>query len=210
MVRKDQTGAAKSRISVMVSGGGTNLQALIDGARDGSIPNAIIALVLSSKDGVYALERARKAGIPTVVISKADYPDEEAKADAILAALAEAKTDLVVTAGYISILSRRVCRAYAGRMINIHPALLPKHGGPGYYGLHVHEAVLAAGDTESGATVHYVTDGEVDSGEIILQGRVPVLDGDTPEILQQRVLTVEHRILPEATAQVLQKLSAEK
>jgi phosphoribosylglycinamide formyltransferase-1 len=194
------------RISVMVSGGGTNLQAVIDGVADGRIPGAVIALVLSSRDGVYSLERARKAGIPTVVISKKDYPDEEAKADAILAALAEVGTDLVVMAGYMSILSPRVCRAYAGRMINIHPALLPKHGGPGYYGLHVHEAVLAAGDTESGATVHYVTDGEVDSGEIISQGRVPVLAGDTPETLQQRVLTVEHRILPEATALVLQKL----
>ncbi|GHU65040.1 hypothetical protein AGMMS49983_12080 [Clostridia bacterium] len=193
-------------ISVMVSGGGTNLQALIDRVADGSIPDARIALVLSSRDGVYSLERARKASIKTVVISKKDYPDEEAKTDAILAALAEEGTDLVVMAGYMIIVSPRIPRAYAGRIINIHPALLPRHGGPGYYGLHVHEAVLAAGDTESGATVHYVDDRGVDSGEIILQGRVPVLDGDTPEILQQRVLTVEHRILPEATALVLQKL----
>jgi phosphoribosylglycinamide formyltransferase-1 len=206
---KSQSSVPKSRISVMVSGGGTNLQAVIDSVVDGRIPNAVIALVLSSRDGVYSLERARAAGIPTVVISKKDYPDNEAKADAILAALAEAKTDLVVMAGYVSILSPRVPRAYAGRIINIHPALLPRHGGPGYYGLHVHEAVLAAGDTESGATVHYVTDGEVDSGEIILQGRVPVLEGDTPETLQQRVLTVEHRILPEATAATLRKLSAQ-
>ncbi|MDR0876092.1 MAG: phosphoribosylglycinamide formyltransferase [Clostridiales Family XIII bacterium] len=193
-------------ISVMVSGGGTNLQAVIDSVKDGRIPDARIALVLSSRDGVYSLERARKAGIRTVVISKDEYPDEEAKTVAILAALTEAQTDLVVMAGYMSILSPRVPQAYAGRIINIHPALLPRHGGPGYYGLHVHEAVIAAGDTESGATVHYVTDGEVDSGEIIRQERVPVLAGDTPETLQQRVLTVEHRILPEAAALVLQKL----
>ena len=111
-------------------------------------------------------------------------------------------------AGYMSIVSPRIPRAYAGRIINIHPALLPKHGGPGYYGLHVHEAVLAAGDRISGATVHYVDDRGVDSGEIILQGSVPVLEDDTPETLQQRVLAVEHRILPEATALILQKLSS--
>ena len=195
-----------ARISVMVSGSGTNLQAVIDGVADGRIPNARIVLVLSSRDGVYSLERARKAGIPTKVISKVNYPDEEDKADAIIEALQDAETDLVVMAGYVSILSKRVCRAFAGRMINIHPALLPKHGGPGYYGIHVHEAVLAAGDTESGATVHYVSDGEVDGGEIILQGSVSVLDDDTPETLQQRVLTVEHRIIVEGTAQVLKSL----
>ena len=195
-----------ARISVMVSGGGTNLQAVIDGVADGRIPNAHIVLVLSSRDGVYSLERARKSGIPTKVISKADYPDEEDKADAIIAALEDVGTDLVVMAGYVSILSRRVCRAFSGRMINIHPALLPKHGGQGYYGIHVHEAVLAAGDTESGATVHYVSDGEVDGGEIILQGSVPVLEDDTPETLQQRVLTVEHRIIVEGTVKALQRL----
>lgn len=193
----------------MVSGGGTNLQAVIDGVADGRIPNAGIVLVLSSRDGVYSLERAREAGIPTKVISKTDYPDEEKKADAIIEALEDAGTDLVVMAGYVSILSKRVCRAFAGRMINIHPALLPKHGGPGYYGIHVHEAVLAAGDKESGATVHYVADGEVDGGEIILQGSVPVLDDDTPETLQQRVLTVEHRIIVEGTVKALQKIQAQ-
>lgn len=193
-------------ISVMVSGGGSNLQALIDGAADGRLAGARIALVLSSRDGVRALERARLAGIPTAVVSKADHPDETEKAGAILAALAGKKTDLVVMAGYMSILDKRVCAAYAGRMINIHPALLPKYGGVGYYGLRVHQAVLEAGEPETGATVHYVDGKSVDSGEIILQGRVPVADGDTPESLQARVLEAEHRIIVEATAAVVRKL----
>ena len=193
-------------ISVLVSGGGTNLQAVIDGIEDGRIEGARIALVLSSKDGVYALERARLAGIDTKVISKKDYPDEDDKADAILAALAEVKTDLVVTAGYMSILSKRVCTAYKGRMINIHPALLPKHGGVGYYGLRVHQAVLDAGDKETGATVHFVDEG-VDSGEIILQKSIPVLEDDTPETLQKRLLEeVEHVIIVEGTNKIVQAL----
>ena len=194
-------------ISVMVSGGGTNLQALIDGVADGRIEDACIALVLSSRPGVYALERAEKAGIKTTVISTQEYPDEDKKAEAILAALAEAKTDLVITAGYMSIIPESVCAAYKNRMINIHPALLPKHGGVGYYGLRVHEAVLKAGDKETGATVHYVDEG-VDSGEIILQTRTPVLENDTPETLQKRVLEeVEHPLLIKATNQVIQKLA---
>ena len=197
-------------ISVMVSGGGTNLQALIDGVREGRIEGARIGLVLSSRDGVYALERAKNAGIKTMVISKEDYPEEEEKADAILAALAEAGTDLVVTAGYMSLLHKRVCAAYKGRMINIHPSLLPRHGGVGYYGLRVHQAVLAAGDRETGATVHYVDDEGVDSGEIILQERVPVMEGDTAETLQKRVLEeVEHRIIVEGANMVVQRLAAE-
>ena len=193
----------------MVSGGGTNLQALIDGVADGRIAGARIVLVLSSREGVYALERAKRAGIKTIVIGRQAYPDEGDKAEAILAALAGAETDLVVTAGYISLLDKRVCTAYKGRMINIHPSLLPRHGGIGYYGLHVHEAVLAAGDRETGATVHYVDDEGVDSGRIILQERIPVLEGDTPETLQKRVLEgVEHRIIIEGTNMVVQKLAA--
>jgi len=194
-------------ISVMVSGGGTNLQALIDGVADGRIEGAKIALVLSSRDGVYALERAKNAGIKTVVISKEAFPDDGKRADAILAALKEAETDLVVTAGYMSIIHKKVCKAYAGRMINIHPALLPKFGGVGYYGLRVHRAVLEAGEKETGATVHYVDDEGVDSGEIILQESVPVFSDDTPETLQKRVLEeVEHRLIVEATNLIAQKL----
>ena len=198
-------------ISVMVSGGGTNLQALIDGAADGRIAGARIRLVLSSRDGVYALERARRAGIKTAVISKEEYIDDDERADAILAALREAKTDLVVTAGYMSIIHKKVCRAYAGRMINIHPALLPKFGGIGYYGLRVHKAVLEAGESETGATVHYVDDEGVDSGEIILQRRVAVSEADTPETLGKRVLEeVEHSLIVEAVNLVARKLEKGK
>jgi len=194
-------------IAVMVSGGGSNLQALIDGVADGRIAGAGIALVLSSKDGVLALERARRAGIRTVVISKEEYTCEKEKADAILAALKEAGADLVVTAGYMSILHKKICDAYAGRLINIHPALLPKFGGVGYYGLRVHSAVLEAGESETGATVHYVDDEGVDSGEIIMQRSVPVLESDTPETLQKRVLEeVEHSLIVDATALVVKDL----
>lgn len=198
-------------ISVMVSGGGTNLQALIGGVKEGLIKNARIGLVLSSKENAFALERARRAGIETTVISKTDYPDEEERADMIIDALAKADTDLVVTAGYMSILNKRVCSAYAGRMINIHPSLLPRHGGVGYYGIKVHEAVLSAGDAKTGATVHYVDDQGVDSGEIIMQRSIEVKPGDTPETLQKRVLEeVEHKIIIEATNMVVQKILAEK
>jgi len=194
-------------IAVMVSGGGSNLQALIDGVADGRIADAGIALVLSSKDGVFALERARRAGIRTAVISKEEYTSEEEKADAILAALKEAGADLVVTAGYMSILHKKVCDAYAGRLINIHPALLPKFGGVGYYGLLVHRAVLEAGERETGATVHYVDDEGVDTGKIIMQRSIPVLESDTPETLQKRVLEeVEHILIVEATALVVKDL----
>ena len=195
----------------MVSGGGTNLQALIDGVADGRIAGARIALVLSSKDGVYALERAKNAGIPTIVISKEAFENDEKKADAILAALSDAQTDLVVTAGYMSIIHKKVCAAYAGRLINIHPALLPKHGGVGYYGLRVHRAVLEAGEAETGATVHYVDTEGVDSGEIIMQRSIAVRPDDTPETLQRRVLDeVEHSLIVDATALVVKKLAERK
>jgi len=198
-------------ISVMVSGGGSNLQALIDGVADGRIGNARIVLVISNRSGIYALERAEKAGIRSIVIGKEEYPDGEERADAILAALIESQTDLVVTAGYTSIIHKKVCVAYAGHMINIHPALLPKFGGVGYYGMRIHREVLEAGEKESGATVHYVDDEGVDSGEIILQARVPVFESDTPETLQKRVLEeVEHPLIVKAANKVVQKLEEEK
>ena len=191
----------------MVSGGGSNLQALIDGVADGRIMNAKIVLVLSSRHCAFALERAERAGINTVVTSKEEYINDEERADVILAALREADTDLVITAGYMSIVHQKVCREYAGRMINIHPALLPKFGGMGYYGLRVHKAVLEAGESETGATVHYVDDVGVDSGQIIMQRSLPVLADDTPETLQKRVLEeVEHKLIVEAANQVVQKL----
>ena len=195
-------------ISVMVSGSGSNLQALIDGITGGQIEGARINLVLSSRDGAFALERARRAGIRTAVVSKDDYPDEREKGGAILAALAEAGTDLVITAGYMSLIDRRVCAAYKGRMINIHPSLLPRHGGVGYYGLRVHQAVLAAGDEETGATVHYVEGDGVDSGEIIMQERTPVLENDTAESLQKRVLEeIEHPLIVKAANLIVKKLA---
>ncbi|MCL2493753.1 MAG: phosphoribosylglycinamide formyltransferase [Clostridiales bacterium] len=200
----------KIRIAVMVSGSGTNLQALIDAVNDGRLEAAEIALVLSSRTDAYALTRAERAGVPAVVVSNQDFPDAGTRADAILRALSEARIDLIVMAGYMSILSPRVCSAYAGRMINIHPALLPKYGGIGYYGLHVHEAVLAAGESESGATVHYVDDVGVDHGDIILQARVPVLPDDTPETLQARVHEAEYGILVQATGDVCRKIIAER
>ena len=182
-------------ISVMASGGGTNFQAILDALASGEIENAEVKLLIASNDKAFAIERAKGAGIKTVVISAKDYPDMDAKTDAILKALAEAETDLIVLAGYMSILDPKVIQEYSGRIINIHPSLIPKHCGKGMYGLKVHEAVIAAGDTETGATVHYVDEG-VDTGEIILQEKVPVMDGDTPEVLQKRVLETEHKILP--------------
>jgi len=194
-------------ISVLVSGGGSNLQALIDGIKDGRVTGAKIALVLSSKDGAYALERARNAGIDTIVVSKSSYPDEAEKAAVILKALTDAQTDLVVAAGYMSVIDKSVCKAYAGRLINIHPSLLPKHSGIGYYGLRVHKAVLESGDAETGATVHFVDDEGIDTGDIIMQKSTPVFMEDTPESLQKRVLEeIEHPLIVEATNLIVEKL----
>ncbi len=195
------------RISVLVSGGGTDLQSVIDGVESGQIENAEIVQVISSKHGVYSLERAARHGIPALVISKKEYPDIAERMDAILRALEEADTDLVVLAGYLSIISREIVETYHRRIINIHPARLPKFGGKGMYGLNVHKAVLAAGEKESGATVHYVDEG-IDTGSIILQSRVPVMEDDTPESLQERVLETEHRILPEAVAKIAAEWTA--
>jgi phosphoribosylglycinamide formyltransferase-1 len=192
-------------ISVLVSGGGSNLQAVLDGVADGRIPGARVGLVLSSKAGVYALERAERAGAATAVVSRDEYPGSGARTTRILELLADANTDMVVLAGYMYVVPPEVVDAYAGRINNIHPSLIPKHSGMGYYGRRVHEAVLAAGDRESGATVHYVEDG-VDTGAVIIQERVPVEPGDTPETLAARVLETEHVIIVKATAVVAEKL----
>lgn len=186
------------RLAVMVSGGGTDLQSVINGVQSGKIP-AEIAVVISSKPGVYALERAKKAGIPGVVICKKDYADEQAFFDANLGALREYGAEGVVLAGYLSILGRQMIEAYPNKIINIHPSLIPSFCGKGYYGLRVHQAVLDYGAKVSGATVHFVDEG-ADTGPIILQQAVSVLPEDTAESLQQRILEVEHEILPEAVA----------
>lgn len=183
-------------ISVMASGGGTNFQAIIDAIESGEIRNAEIRLLIASNDKAGALARAKKAGIETKVIRAADIHDKDKLAEAIIAALDEADTDLVVLAGYMSILDAPIIREYDKKIINIHPSLIPKFCGRGMYGIKVHEAVLAAGETVTGATVHYVDEG-VDTGEIILQEEVGVQPGDVPETLQKRVLLTEHRILTE-------------
>lgn len=189
------------RISVLVSGNGSNLQAIIDAVEDGRIENSKIVGVISSSENAYALERARQHEIPCTAITKHEYADFRDRMDAILKVLEGEHPDLIVLAGYLSILPPKVVQKYSGRIINIHPALLPKFGGKDFYGIRVHEAVLAAGEKESGATVHYVDEG-IDTGKIIIQEKVPVMPGDDPQILRERVLEVEHKILPEAIAMI--------
>lgn len=187
-------------IVVLVSGGGTNLQALIDSQDRGDIKGGRITCVISSKDGVFALERAKKADIPTVVIPRKDYPDSKAYSEAILAELNRQQADLVVLAGFMTILDECVTKAYPYRIINVHPALIPSFCGEGFYGLKVHEKALEYGVKVSGATVHFVNE-KADAGAIILQGAVDVENGDTPEILQRRIMeNVEWKLLPKAVS----------
>ena len=195
----------KVNISVLVSGGGTNFQAVIDAIERGDIPCGQIVQVISSTSKAYSLERAKNHGIKAKVIGKENYPDMSDRTDAILAALKEEETDMIVLAGYMSVLDARLIDAYRDRIINIHPSLIPKYCGKGFYGHHVHEAVLAGGETESGATVHFVDEG-VDTGKIILQRTVPEEPGDTPDTLAARVLKVEHTILPLAVKQLTEEL----
>lgn len=192
------------RISVLVSGGGSNLQALIDAQEAGNLANAQIVQVISSSHKAYGIERAKNHNIPAKVISKQEYADLDERMHAVLEALNEAETDLVVLAGYLSILSSEVIKAYEGRIINIHPSLLPKFGGKDCYGIKVHEKVIEAKETESGPTVHFVDEG-IDTGKIILQKKVEVKPEDTPEDLQKRVLVQEHIILPEAVRMVIEQ-----
>jgi phosphoribosylglycinamide formyltransferase-1 len=182
----------KKRIAILASGGGSNAEALLKAMQAPDFP-AQAVLVFSNRPGAGALQKAAAYGVPAQVLSHQDYPDREAFDQAVLGLLAAAKPDYLCLAGYLRILSPAFVRAYAGRILNIHPALLPKFGGPGMHGHHVHEAVLAAGETESGATVHFVDEG-VDSGAILLQQRVPVLAGDTAESLAARVLGAEHQV----------------
>jgi phosphoribosylglycinamide formyltransferase-1 len=181
-------------LAVLVSGGGTNLQAILDAVESGAIQNARVALVISGRADAYALTRAKRRGVPVFVAGKAEYPDEASRNASIAGALRRAKADLIILAGYMNILPPALIREFAGRIINIHPSLIPKFCGMGYYGKRVHQAVLDAGETESGATVHYVDEG-VDTGPVILQRKVPVLPGDDADALAARVLRVEHEIL---------------
>ncbi len=183
---------------MLVSGGGTNLQAIIDEKAVGGLKNADLALVVSSRVDVYALERAEEAGIPSVVVARRDYKTADDYDRALLAVLQENKIDAVVLAGFLSILGKSVIQAYPRRIINVHPSLIPSFCGEGYYGMTVHKRALARGVKVTGATVHFVNE-IPDGGEIILQKAVDVLDGDTPETLQKRVMQqAEWVILPRA------------
>lgn len=187
-------------IVVLVSGGGTNLQALIDAQKSGIIKNGRITCVISSNPKAYALERAKKNDIPSKVIPRKEYSDNKSYSKAILSALNEEKADLIVLAGFMTILDECVTKAYPYKMINVHPALIPSFCGEGYYGLHVHEAALAYGVKLSGATVHFVNE-KADAGAIIMQRAVEVKNGDTPESLQKRIMEeAEWKILPESVS----------
>jgi len=196
-------------ILVLVSGGGTNLQALIDAQERGELGGGRITAVISDRSGVYALERAKVAGIPAFV-EKPDIalpkPERGRElSDRILRFCREKEIDLVVLAGFLSILAGEIIEAYAGRMINLHPALLPKFGGRGMFGEHVHNAVLNAGESESGCTVHLV-DAGTDTGSILLQRKVPILSGDTPESLAERIHKEEHIAIVDAVKMMLGRL----
>lgn len=187
-------------ICVLVSGGGTNLQALIDAEKNGIIKDGKITCVISSKEGAYALERAKQNGISTRVIPRKEYADVAAYTKAMTDALIEEKADLVVYAGFMTILDEQIVKAFPYKMINVHPALIPSFCGKGFYGLHVHEAVLESGVKLTGATVHFVTE-VCDGGPIIMQKSVAVENGDDPETLQRRVMEqAEWKILPEAVS----------
>ena len=186
------------RIAVLVSGGGTNLQALIDAEARGELGAGKIVTVIASKPGVFALERAKNAGIEAFALPRVEYPDARAYSVALRDALVEREIDLVVLAGFLTILDEAIYESFENRIINVHPALIPSFAGKGYYGLRVHEAALEKGVKISGATVHFVTP-ECDGGPIILQKAVAVLESDTPESLQRRIMEeAEWKILPEA------------
>ena len=190
------------RVAVLVSGGGTNLQALLESEQRGENPNGKIVLVVASKPGVYALERAANFGVESAVVSRRDYASSADFDAALLGVLQAHDIDVIVLAGFLSVLGERVIAAYRNKIINVHPSLIPSFCGPGFYGLKVHEAALARGVKLTGATVHLVNE-ECDGGPILLQKAVDILPGDTPEVLQKRVMEqAEWKLLPKAVAMV--------
>ena len=196
----------KARIAVLVSGGGTNLQALIDAQKSGIINSGAITLVISNNAGAYALERAKNAGIDTAVVLKKECGSQAAFEEQIKSLLQRNGIDLIVLAGFMSILSENFTKDYPKRILNVHPSLIPSFCGAGFYGLRVHEEALRYGVKVTGATVHYVNE-IPDGGEIIFQKAVEILDGDTPEILQKRVMEqAEWKILPAAVEKVSKQL----
>ena len=193
-------------IAVLVSGGGTNLQAILDAEARGENPHGQVTLVVASKPGVYALERAAAAGVESAVVRRKDYTDSEAFDAALVRVLQEHSIDVVVLAGFLSVLGPSVIEAYRDRILNVHPSLIPSFCGPGFYGLRVHEAALARGVKVTGATVHLVNE-ECDGGPLLLQKAVDILPGDTPETLQKRVMVeAEWQLLPNALAMVCEQL----
>ena len=200
----------KSKIAVFVSGGGTNLQALLDAQESDIIKNGEIVLVISNVKGAYALERAKNHGVDSVVISKKDLGSQEAFEQALKDKLNEYGIDLIVLAGFMSILSENFTKCYPERIINVHPSLIPSFCGKGFYGLKVHEAALEYGVKVTGATVHFVNE-IPDGGKIIMQKAVEIMDGDTPEVLQKRVMEqAEWILLPQAVENVSKKIAEEK
>ncbi len=198
---------SKVRIAVLCSGGGTNFQAIMSAWQAGMIPHGEVVLVISDHKDAYVLTRAKRNGVESAVVDLREVPDRNEREERILEILREKQIGFVVFAGFMSILSARFIRAYEGRIINVHPSLIPSFCGKGYYGLHVHEAALARGVKVTGATVHFVTE-ECDGGPIILQRAVEVKEGDTPETLQKRVMReAEWVILPEAVELVCKSLS---
>ncbi len=202
--------AGRARIAVLVSGGGTNLQALLDAERTGTLRSGTVALVVSNNPAAYALTRAERAGVEHAVLTRAESGSQEGFEAALTALLEEKEIDLIILAGFLSILSERFTRRYDGRILNVHPSLIPSFCGKGFYGLHVHEAALARGVKLTGATVHYVNE-IPDGGRILLQKAVAVLPDDTPETLQRRVMEqAEWVILPQAAELVSAKILREK
>lgn len=188
------------KIAVLVSGGGTNLQALIDAQAEGRIAGGHIAAVISSNPGAYALERAERAGIPSCVVARRDFSSNREMTAALVSKLRSLEIDLVVLAGFMTILTEEMVQAFPNAILNVHPALIPSFCGNGYYGLHVHEKALEYGVKLSGATVHFVSE-ECDGGPIVLQKAVPVEEGDTPETLQRRIMEqAEWVLLPQAVS----------
>ena len=198
------------KIGVLVSGGGTNLQALLDAQKRGEIPDGEISLVIASRKKAYALERAREAGVPALALPRRDYNSPADYDAALLTALQEAGVELVVLAGFLCVLGEKMLKGYEGRIVNVHPSLIPAFCGDGFYGLHVHEAALRRGVKVTGATVHLVNE-VTDGGPILLQKAVEVLEGDTPESLQKRVMEqAEWVLLPQAVSMLCQKIEKEK
>ncbi len=191
-------------LAVFVSGSGSDLQRIIDSIKSGYLKNVQIRLVIASRDKIYALERAERENIPTAIFSHKDYKDIADMYEDSLAESKNAKIDYIVLAGYLNILTSNIIAAYRNRIINIHPSLIPKYSGKGYYGMKVHKAVIENREKLSGATVHYVDEG-TDTGEIIAQETVPVYENDTPESLQQRVLELEHKLLPATLKKILEQ-----